>query len=129
MPIIVETVGHIAADIQLAVTGISEHLQVLSDVPHDLLMVIYPAEVVTTDDGDACWATFQEPTGNTNLHIKIAGRFPRGMFPHRRDGIENLMDSVCHEFAHYEQWRDGKEITERGVNVRARGLLKLCGLA
>ena len=32
--------------------------------------------------------------------------------------------SIAHEFVHYEQWRDKRDPTERGVEQRARALVK-----
>lgn len=40
---------------------------------------------------------------------------------------EMLLRVLCHELAHYEQWRDGKRLQERGVGVRARSLMKKIG--
>jgi hypothetical protein len=42
----------------------------------------------------------------------------------RRYAVRRLVFNLCHEFAHYESWRDGKPVTERGVTVRARTLLR-----
>ena len=126
MPITIKTVGHIAKDVQRVVTETAESLELSGDVPHDLLMIVYPVEVVTTDDSDICFATFHEPKKDTEMHIKIAGRFPRGMFPLRSHGFEYLVDSICHEFAHYEQWRDKKPVTERGIAARTRKLIQEC---
>jgi hypothetical protein len=39
--------------------------------------------------------------------------------------VRRLVFNLCHEVAHYEQWRDGRPLTERGVNVRARTLVRL----
>ena len=126
MPIKVNTIGHIAKDIQKVVQETAEALEMACEVPHDLLMIVYPSEVVTTDDGDACWATFHEPKPDAAMHIKIAGRFPRKFFPTREHGFEHLVDSVCHEFAHYEQWRDKKPVVERGIAARTRKLIQEC---
>ena len=34
-----------------------------------------------------------------------------------------LIDTLAHEMVHYEQWRDGRELTERGVKKRAAALV------
>lgn len=40
------------------------------------------------------------------------------------DGKANVIDTIAHEMVHYEQWRDKRDITEKGVNQRARALVK-----
>ncbi len=35
------------------------------------------------------------------------------------DSAIRLTHDLAHEVVHYEQWRDGREVTERGVNRRA----------
>jgi hypothetical protein len=40
----------------------------------------------------------------------------------RKQAESGLLEILCHEWAHYEQHRDGRRIQERGVAVRARSL-------
>lgn len=35
-----------------------------------------------------------------------------------------VLDTIAHEFVHYEQWRDKREINERGVAQRAAALVR-----
>jgi len=44
----------------------------------------------------------------------------------REEWAEQLKISLAHEWAHMEQYRDGRPLTERGVHVRAKSLLKKC---
>jgi hypothetical protein len=37
---------------------------------------------------------------------------------------DDYMDTLAHEVVHYEQWRDRREISERGVERRARALVR-----
>jgi hypothetical protein len=39
------------------------------------------------------------------------------------DRLRHVLFVAAHEFAHYEQLRDGKKIQERGVKVRAENLV------
>jgi hypothetical protein len=41
-----------------------------------------------------------------------------------REAMKGLIGTVLHEFVHYEQWRNGRTPTERGVTVRGRNLWK-----
>jgi hypothetical protein len=40
----------------------------------------------------------------------------------RTEGVRAVVETLLHEWVHYEQFRDGRPITERGVQVRARNL-------
>lgn len=46
----------------------------------------------------------------------------------RAEAIAAVLTNFLHEWAHYEQYRDGKPIQERGVNVRAKSLAKKLGV-
>lgn len=48
--------------------------------------------------------------------VKVAG--------HPDIPFEHVADTICHEIVHVEQVRDGREVTERGVKVRARNLVR-----
>lgn len=37
---------------------------------------------------------------------------------------DSLEESLIHELCHYEQFRDGKKLTERGVKIRSENILK-----
>lgn len=40
----------------------------------------------------------------------------------RSEGLHAVGETFLHELVHYEQWRSGASLTERGVKVRARNL-------
>lgn len=46
----------------------------------------------------------------------------------RREWLEVLPSTIAHEWAHMEQWRDGKPINHKGVDKRTRQLLKSASL-
>lgn len=67
-----------------------------------------------------------------DIHVvgKLYGYFDG---PGKREGYaphmvvvydDGLMDTIAHEIVHYEQWRDGREMNERGVNQRAAALVR-----
>jgi hypothetical protein len=41
----------------------------------------------------------------------------------RRDADAAFVETLCHEWAHYEQFRNAKRLQERGIGVRARALM------
>lgn len=57
--------------------------------------------------------------------IYLAGEMPEDYGMTRQEWWDReLPETVAHEWAHYEQYRDGREVQERGVAVRARSLLR-----
>lgn len=42
----------------------------------------------------------------------------------RKEGLQFVCENLAHEIVHYEQWRDGRELVERGVNLRAGNLYR-----
>lgn len=69
-----------------------------------------------------------------DLEVHVCSRV-YGYFdaPGRRNGFEpylvislddDPLDTFAHELGHYEQWRDGREITERGIKQRAAALVR-----
>lgn len=39
-------------------------------------------------------------------------------------GLTEVIGTALHELAHYERWRDGRSMNERGIEARARGLYR-----
>ena len=54
------------------------------------------------------------------IAIYVAAMPPREAGKTRAERREFVLHTLAHELAHYEQWRDGNPLQERGVNVRAR---------
>lgn len=110
---------------------LAEKFQRVIPVRHHLIIEVVPANAICYADLPQAFAIFLQP--------KVRGMQPRiliiGMKP--RDGSENRFGKnpslfkdmlpiiLAHELAHYEQFRDRRKMTERGVNVRARSLLKM----
>lgn len=92
-----------------------EVLDDLSPVLHPMVVWVVPYPSFFAHDGDECLGQFLWSNRDKNVVIILAGKQP----------IEEYVDTLCHEIAHYEQYRDGKEIQEAGVRVRARTLNQL----
>lgn len=69
-----------------------------------------------------------------DVDVFVVG-FVYGFFdaPGRRSGFgpyivvaanDGMLDTIAHELVHYEQWRDGRDMNERGVNQRAAALVR-----
>lgn len=88
----------------------------LSILNHRIEVRIFHASFVKHEDGDDCFGLFYAATKYTPCRILIAGGIP----------VAEAGDTMCHEWAHYEQWRDGRKLNERGVKARAK---KIYGIA
>lgn len=62
----------------------------------------------------------------TPPQIHITGAYPKWLSGEQRaEWLHDYKDTLCHEYAHYEQWRDGRKVCEDGVNRRAKRLVSL----
>jgi hypothetical protein len=93
--------------------------------PPDRLVPIHVSEkdCVRIPQGN-CWGAmvYHWPRGDVEIVIATGLMQKRGKL--RPKDIRHLLLVLLHEYAHYEQYRDGRKPGERGVNVRAKSLLK-----
>lgn len=83
-------------------------------------------------DGEPGWAVFLIPTpeyaDGDVVQIFLAGgklTVLEGSYGlSRRSALTRLAQDLAHELVHYEQWRDGRQVSERGVNRRAESLVR-----
>ena len=98
---------------EAAVLKLAKRLEKATQIKHPVPVFVTAMEVIPgahdehgnfwyCDSDNQCW-------------ISLAGLA-------KRSTVES---TFAHEVAHYEQWRDGKPVQERGIEVRARTLLKL----
>lgn len=85
-----------------------------------LLVVLCPSQAVESPDG-AGFGAFRINRGRPE--IWLAGEKPEPSMSDA-DHAGEILEVLSHEVAHYEQWRDGREIQERGVAVRARTIAR-----
>ena len=95
-------------------------------VDHAILIDVVPAQKLTDPRGKLAVGIFYfdrhgEPT------ISLAGDLRKSVERWGQDrALGEFVHTFAHELAHYEQWRDGRIVQERGVEVRARNIVKLC---
>lgn len=81
------------------------------------------AHVVVQHSGVNGFALFT--CGRGKPQIYAAGiPLPRSEMT-RAEALLVLKQNIAHEVAHYEQFRDGKKLTERGVESRAMALVAM----
>lgn len=86
---------------------------------HQLDVLVVPHPVVGDGEGGVGFACFgAPPTADRDPVLCIAtGKW-------WMIDVAECRRMVLHELAHYEQFRDGRPLTERGVERRARTLLR-----
>lgn len=99
-------------------------------VPHNVKVLIVPAPVVIGPDGMSGFGVFcTRPVTVNDRRVRpgilIAGQCPPTGITYD-DWLQTIPETLFHELAHYEQFRDGRKLQERGVAVRALNLAKRC---
>lgn len=117
MPLKPSFVAPIPRNVRRVVTRLCQELQRATSVPHEVEVIVVPAPAVSRPDGACGFGGFAPADGR----IYLAGQRPPDVSSAAWQDL--VAETLCHELAHYEQWRDGRELTERGVAVRARNLL------
>lgn len=94
-----------------------------SPVRHTIEVYMVNRTCLPTDDGRRCWAFFNGTGRRPTIVISCRRPVIKGRVLDRNKGISHMLWNFAHEFVHYEQWRDGRSMNERGVNQRARALV------
>lgn len=92
---------------------------------HNLEVIVVPAPSLEGRDGQYGFGCFVRPNDLSarGLTIWIAAGLADIVKP-KREGRRAVASTLLHEFVHYEQFRDGRVATERGVQLRANNLLR-----
>jgi hypothetical protein len=131
MKITVKLWDGIAADVGAEVTALAAWLGT-TGLQHPMEVWVVPAPAVQAPDGGIGFGVFAWPTQSPRVYVgTVRIVLAAGMAEvlqaegacSRADALDAVLHTVAHEWAHYEQWRDGRQPTERGVNKRATHLL------
>lgn len=99
------------------------------DVPHHVRVLVVPAPCIVDRNHGSGFGVFSTRTitvrdRRVRPMIGIAGHCPQGC--EYEDWLQTLPETIFHEIAHYEQFRDGRKLQERGVAKRALALAIEC---
>ncbi len=126
----VRCIPGVPADVRRELRRVASLFPEVSRVRHRISVVVAPAPAISGPDGGVGFGAFLCPARKRYsgpLRIYIAGR-PMGYKSAgvgRREAVHAVGESLLHELAHYEQYRDGRTVQERGVEVRAKSLYRL----
>jgi hypothetical protein len=104
----------------------------VSPARHDLRVTVAPHEgIERSDTGAVVTGVFCWSESGRAVVIRIAAGAARLMADNgvpRAEAVRWLVQVFAHEYCHYEDFRDGRPVRERGVNVRSFGLMRRAGL-
>lgn len=86
-------------------------LSKIVNIKHVIPVHVVPARrIYIESDGTYCFACYKK----SRPLIYLSGRWC----------LKEIVEDLIHALVHYEQYRDGKKIQERGVNVRSRSIIR-----
>lgn len=122
--IVLKFIGRIPKANRMAMARLARDAATVTPIRHRLFVYVAPAAAVESGEtgqvgfGVLCISCLRRDQTVTKPEIWIAGK------PPTKRPESFLRHIFAHELAHYEQYRDGKPLTERGVAVRTKTLVK-----
>lgn len=118
-------------DVRAALKAFARWLRREVTFRHPVRVTVVPHATVMGHEGLPGWAAFLIPppdyTGGDVVRIVLGGGKAPVLEAHYGYGpaeaVAALVHNLAHEVVHYEQWRDGRAVTERGVERRAAALV------
>ncbi len=97
---------------------------------HRVLVSVVPHPAIKGETGRVGFGLFQCPARGRGPQAAVRIAVAAGLADlvvkefgdPRSQAVGDVGETFLHEWVHYEQWRSGGELTERGVRVRARNL-------
>lgn len=90
------------------------------DIQHLVRVLVVPAKSLSAGNQFG-FGAFVIKRGKPE--IWLAGQKPERSVTNQ-EHAEMIVATFAHELAHYEQWRDGLPLQERGVAIRAKRIIK-----
>ena len=117
MPFIFNFARGVPEASERSIRKLASKMAALTEIRHPLPVFVVANERL--QDAARPFGVFWFCDSDSTGRIELAGLGP----------LAEVLDTFAHELAHYEQWRDGRPVIERGVKVRAKSLLRLSGVA
>jgi hypothetical protein len=135
-PTVYWTYGPVPADIRKMVWDVIQWFDATSGIVHEMQVTVVEEPVVGgangEDDPNVGFAAFLYREYEDPVYIYLAAGAVDLLSKHpdpeirmtRQEALDEVAYGLLHEVAHYEQFRDGRPVIERGVAVRGRRLWK-----
>lgn len=104
------------------VQSVCRKMESITDIRHDVLVYVVPSTAVTFNNTGCGFGCFTHRVKGKPAIILAGRRLPEIPVA---EWVDHLTDTIIHEIVHYEQFRDEKPITERGVAVRIKNLIRI----
>jgi hypothetical protein len=117
--------GH--PEVRLVLNQYAQWLRKAYVFPIRVPVYLYPSSTILNRDGAHVVATFLGPFDqDVEPYIRLAtGDYPKlKRLWGRNDALAEYVWTLSHEVVHYNQWLETGTITERGVVLRARSMLR-----
>ena len=125
--------GRVSRDIRAELRRLAEAIPAVSPPRHRIQVNVVPNPCVGgPEDGYGFGACLTPGAAGATVKgfdvgIYVAAGLAEICQQHgdsRAEAVGMVAHTFLHEYAHYEQFRDGRPVQERGVNVRARTLAR-----
>jgi hypothetical protein len=114
--------------VRRAILRFAVYLRANYEFPVRLPVYLSPRDRVIAMDGLEAVGSFFAPwSPDEEPYIRLATGdylFFRRTCDSRDDALAGYIGVLAHEMIHYQQWLETGETTERGVQLRARGVLR-----
>jgi hypothetical protein len=115
-----------------AIRRAARAITAVSPARHRVRVTVAPHEgIELPGTGAVVTGMFGRRVAERSVVIRIAAGAVRLMADNgvsRTEAVRWLVQVFAHEYCHYEDFRDGRPLRERGVNVRSFGLMRRAGL-
>jgi len=115
MKLEIEFVPRISRLCRKSVREVCEKISEFVDIKHKVKVKVFPVRFFKYH-GQRCYALYCE----NKKQVEIAGH--REVAESHEGFVYRIKNSIIHEMLHYGQQRDGIEINEKGIEVRARNI-------
>lgn len=127
--ITIRSASGIPSDVRQEARRLVRWLRRSQRIEHGVILYLRPEFGIVDPRGGGGFACLEQPLSRDEKFVWImAGAGMVEYFQEygdtRQEAIDGFLHIILHEFVHYEQWRDNRPLTERGVNLRSANMLK-----
>jgi hypothetical protein len=120
--------GRVSPYIIAAVRKACDKLPEVTPLKHNVRVLLHKSQIVMDpSDRTYSFGLFDSQYCRIDVAAGIAPTL-RKLGDTKEQATAAVVHTLVHEFVHYEQYRDGRELTERGVNLRAKKLMQQLGM-